>query len=92
MALMTCLDCKTEMSDAAKACPKCGWVPFSKAEKTTEDAPPFILVGMILGGVGAALYFTGAGGFGGWICGVLAMLAGGALTLWGFFSNPKRSP
>jgi hypothetical protein len=87
MALMDCLECKSQMSDKAASCPRCGWIPFSQSdEKRTEreaNQPPFVLVGMVGAGVGAALYFTGAGGIYGMMGGMIAMLAGGGLFAFG---------
>lgn len=84
MALMTCFDCKTEMSETAKACPKCGWVPLSGAEKPEGKSSPLILPGMIVGGIGGAMAFLGYGVFG-----VLVAIAGIAMFLVGMVSGKK---
>lgn len=87
MALMDCLECKSQMSDKANACPKCGWVPFAQSdEKRSEreaNQPPFVLVGMVMAGVGGVLYFLAIGGFAGLVVGLLAMVGGGGLFAFG---------
>lgn len=91
MALMTCLDCKTEMSDKAKACPKCGWIPFSQSdEKLAEkakggNATLFACIGFVLGfclfwgGCGRFESMNGQGFMIGGICGGIIGLLGGLL-------------
>lgn len=75
------------MSDQAKACPKCGWIPFAQSDKKIAEReanqPPFVLVGMVMAGVGAFLYFTGSMSYYANMGGMLAMLAGGGVFLFG---------
>ena len=92
MALITCVDCKNEVSDKAAACPKCGWIPPPSAEKlaqAAEDEPPFILVGMVIVLVGGTLFITGAAGIYGSMAGMFGLLGGGGVALYGFFHKPK---
>lgn len=92
MALITCEDCKNEMSDKASACPKCGWNPVpteAKRAQAEENQPPYVLVGLVLGGVGALLFFTGTAGFYGVMGGMLGMLGGGVMFGIGMLTKPK---
>lgn len=88
MALMTCPDCKTEMSDQAKACPKCGWVPFTKAAQPTSGFP-FLLVGLVLGGGGTLGFCGNLGGSSMGIPTMLAAICGIAMFLFGLVQKAK---
>jgi hypothetical protein len=48
MPLVTCADCKTEHSDEASACPKCGKPNTPASKKKTS---PIAMVGAILFGL-----------------------------------------
>jgi len=85
MALVTCSDCETKVSDQAAACPQCGR-PVERAEED-KKASPLLGAGVGLFAVGAILLW-GVGGFVG-MCGILGMLAGGVLTLVGWMQKPK---
>jgi hypothetical protein len=85
MALVTCPDCKTEVSDQAATCPKCARPVGAPAKKDS----PFIFPGLVAAVVGAGLYFGGIGGAYGMMIGMLGMLAGFVMTVVGIVSRPK---
>jgi hypothetical protein len=89
MALMTCEDCKTEMSDTAKACPKCGWVPPSHTatHAVKKPKPPIILYGALVAGAGMVLWFGHVAGPGGATIGIVLTLAGAAMFVGGIASG-----
>jgi hypothetical protein len=79
MALITCVDCNSQISDAAPACPKCGRPVRSPARvgKGGTSVPTFAGIGLI--GLGVYLFFAsnamlGAviGGFG---CVIVVLLS-----------------
>ncbi len=52
MALVKCSECTTEISDQAKACPKCGApLEVSRRHISTKTGSPWLLVFGILGGL-----------------------------------------
>ena len=56
MALVTCPDCQTQLSDAAAACPKCG-----RPMAVTMPTAPSRTYGLLIFGV--VLIVLGVGGF-----------------------------
>lgn len=77
MALIACPDCKTEVSDEAPTCPKCGRAMKQAAKGNV------MFTGIVVAVVSAVLYFGWVGGFYGHEAGMFGMLAGGGLFVFG---------
>lgn len=55
MALIDCKECKSQVSDAAKACPKCGAPVYEPVP--TKSRGVSILLALFLGGIGAHKFY-----------------------------------
>jgi predicted phage tail protein len=77
------------MSDTAKACPKCGWVPVvqSVAAAVKKPKPPIILYGALVAGAGMVLWFGHVAGPGGASVGIVLTLVGAAMFVGGIASG-----
>lgn len=82
MALITCADCSTEVSDQAKACPKCGR-PVAKVEQEKKTSP-LVYAGLAVAVIGGLMWVMHYGVFG-----ILVAIAGGAMYLVGVLSPSK---
>lgn len=80
--LITCPDCKTEVSDQADKCPKCG-----RPTKAAEQKGNLAFTGIIVSVVSAVLYFAWVGGFYGHMAGMTGMVAGGGLLVFGIVAK-----
>lgn len=80
--LIKCPECATEVSDHADACPKCGWKVVTEYKKAKSS--PLILPGMVVGGVGGFMYYTGYGVFG-----ILIAVAGLGMFVIGLIHRPS---
>ena len=62
MALITCPDCKTEISDAAPACPKCGRPPTAPSNLSATRASSTLYYAVIGFVAGFVLVWAGCAG------------------------------
>lgn len=84
MALISCPECATQVSDKAVSCPSCG-CPISKQIETpyTSVAPRavtvsksrgvYIILGIVFGGLGFHNFYSGHNVSGGIKCGILLL-------------------
>lgn len=79
--LITCPECKTEVSDEAPTCPKCGRT-IKKGSKGN-----LTFTGIVVALVSVVLYFGDVAGFYGQMAGMLGMVAGGGLFVFGIVAK-----
>ncbi len=86
MGLITCLDCNSEISDAAVACPKCGR-PTNPALNVTNAKEKSLIPmpGLILVVVGVIVFLMGSevesGGFWVSLAGLLTAISGLTISI-----------